>query len=196
LLEAQAAPAAELAHHALAAGRPDAAFRHSLAAGDAAIGLFAVRDALGHYERARELLPLPPNPPRIGTGPADLERLYGQMGRAYELDGALAQARAAYQAWLAAAEAAQSPAMAGAALNRLATLALHDRMDVPIAIELIQRVVERASASDDRLALAEAEWNLAQLGYYILTPRRPWSMVSEPWPSPARSPLRTWSRAA
>ena len=55
-LEAAAAHPAELAHHALTAGLEEAAFRHSLAAGDEAMAVFAVRDAIGHYERARRLL--------------------------------------------------------------------------------------------------------------------------------------------
>jgi predicted ATPase len=41
-------PPAELAHHALAAGLYEQAFRHSLAAGDNALQLFAVRNAIAH----------------------------------------------------------------------------------------------------------------------------------------------------
>lgn len=55
-LEGEGAPSAELARHALGAGLPEAAFRHSLAAGDEAMALFAIGDADGHYERARSLL--------------------------------------------------------------------------------------------------------------------------------------------
>lgn len=47
---------AELAHHALAARLPEAAFRYSLAAGDEAMRLFAIRDAIIHYEQARHQL--------------------------------------------------------------------------------------------------------------------------------------------
>lgn len=49
------APAAELARHALAGGLPQVAFGHHVAAGDAAMALFAVRDAIGLYEVARGL---------------------------------------------------------------------------------------------------------------------------------------------
>jgi predicted ATPase len=47
--------AAELAHHALNAGLVEPAFRYSVAAGDEAMRLFAVRDAIAHYEQAKIL---------------------------------------------------------------------------------------------------------------------------------------------
>ena len=51
-----AAPAANLARHALAAGMLEPAFRYSVAAGDAAIEVFAVSNAMNFYERAQVLL--------------------------------------------------------------------------------------------------------------------------------------------
>ncbi len=57
-LQASAASPAELAHHALAAGLAEAAVRLSIAAGDEAMRLFAVRDALAYYEQAQRLMPL------------------------------------------------------------------------------------------------------------------------------------------
>ena len=50
-LQAAAAPAAELAYHALAAGLAEPAFHWSIAAGDEAMRVFAVRDAT-HLLRA------------------------------------------------------------------------------------------------------------------------------------------------
>lgn len=47
--------AAELAHHALAAGLDEPAFELSVAAGDAAMRLLAARDAVEHYGRARTI---------------------------------------------------------------------------------------------------------------------------------------------
>ncbi|MGH3148577.1 MAG: hypothetical protein ACRDTR_22595, partial [Rubrobacter sp.] len=75
-------PPAELARHALAAGFPEEAFRHSIAAGDAARGLFAPRDAAVHYELARRLfgnqvMPAP-----------ELERLHARLRRTHEFSGA------------------------------------------------------------------------------------------------------------
>ena len=55
-LQAAAAPAAELAYHARASGLAEPAFHWSLEAGDEAMLVFAVRDALTFYEQARHLL--------------------------------------------------------------------------------------------------------------------------------------------
>ena len=55
-LQEAAAPAAVLAYHALAAGLAEPAFRWSLAAGDEAMRVVAVRDAITFYEQARHLL--------------------------------------------------------------------------------------------------------------------------------------------
>ena len=77
--------AAVLAHHAWAAGLPQAAFRHSFAAGREALGLSAVSEASIHLELARQLV-------REGSLPkipaaADLRDLYTQLGRAYQVSG-------------------------------------------------------------------------------------------------------------
>ena len=56
VLEADPAPPANLARHALAAGMLGPAFRYSVAAGDAAVEVFAVSNAMNFYERAQVLL--------------------------------------------------------------------------------------------------------------------------------------------
>jgi DNA-binding SARP family transcriptional activator len=56
VLEGGNAPPAELARHALAGGLGKEAFAYSVAAGDRAMEVFAVLDAIEHYERARNLL--------------------------------------------------------------------------------------------------------------------------------------------
>jgi predicted ATPase len=55
-LQVAAAPAGELAHHALAAGLLEPAFHLSLVAGENAMQVFAVRDAIAYYEQARQLI--------------------------------------------------------------------------------------------------------------------------------------------
>src|SRR6202011_507787 len=55
LLQAEQAPPAELLRHALGADLRAEAFRLSLVTGDAAMRLFAARDAIGRYEQARQL---------------------------------------------------------------------------------------------------------------------------------------------
>lgn len=83
ILEAEGSSAAGLAHHALAAGLVQEAYRHSLAAGREALRLYAVSEAAVHYERALQLV-------RDGSLPempdeAELRELYMQLGRLYEL---------------------------------------------------------------------------------------------------------------
>jgi tetratricopeptide (TPR) repeat protein len=85
ILDAAGDSAAVLAHHALAAGLTQPAFRHSVAAGREALHLSAVSDAIVHFERARQFMheaALPEMPDEV-----DLRDLYLQLGRAYELGG-------------------------------------------------------------------------------------------------------------
>ena len=56
VLEAAGDSAAVLAHHALAAGLAQAAFRHSLTAGREALRISAVSESNVHFERARRLI--------------------------------------------------------------------------------------------------------------------------------------------
>ena len=88
LLEEGVLPAAQLARHALAAGLAEPAFRYSVAAGDQAVEVFAARDAIEHYQRARELLAeAEQTGARRLAEPSivDLEHLYTRLGRAYEM---------------------------------------------------------------------------------------------------------------
>jgi predicted ATPase len=84
-LEAAGESAAVLAHHAQAAGLAQAAFRHSLTAGQAALRVSAVSEAIVHLERALQFVrgkTLPEMPDK-----ADLQDLYTQLGQAYQLSG-------------------------------------------------------------------------------------------------------------
>ena len=85
ILAAAGDSAAVLAHHALAAGQAQAAFRHSLAAGREALRISAVSESIVHFERARRFVQeasLPEIPDE-----ADLRDLYMQLSRAYKLGG-------------------------------------------------------------------------------------------------------------
>src|SRR5947209_13642212 len=102
-LQAALASPAELAHHALAAGLPDEAARLSIAAGDAAMRLFAARDAIAQYEQARQLVrrsheyPRPSGKENVVVSLADLSQRYLQLGWAYELSSQCAQAERIYE---------------------------------------------------------------------------------------------------
>ena len=171
LQEASASPA-ELAHHALAAGLPDAATRLSIAAGDAAMRVFAARDAIAQYEQARQLVrrshesPQPLGKENVVVSLADLSQLYLQLGWAYELSSQFAQAESIYEELLTLARALREPAMECAALNRLATQAAQNSQDLARAEQLLQQALVIAESSQNKAGVAETAWNLAQTGFY------------------------------
>jgi hypothetical protein len=161
---AAVAPAATLAHHAGAAGLAAAAVGHSLAAGDAALAVFAVRDARTHYQRARRLLAATTTQdgPRVPL--ADQHRLYVQLGRACELIDDWAGAREVYDEMLVVAQSAATPAMECAALNRLAALAVQGTADLYPAA-LLAAALGTATTGGDAAGLADTEWTLAQMHF-------------------------------
>jgi tetratricopeptide (TPR) repeat protein len=167
VLEEEGAPAVQLARHALAARMPDAAFRHLLAAGDAAMAVFAVEDAMRYYEQARGLF-LGKEPGGQGGSwtppPArELEHLYVNAGRAYELTGQWEKAQSTYEEMLSRARDARDPRLECAALNHLSILAAQRRSDIGRAAALLRESLGAAEASGDQAMLAETEWNLAQM---------------------------------
>ena len=88
-----AAPAAQLARHALAAGLQESAARFGLAAGDEALRLLAARDALAHYDRAVEIAA------RHGLA-ALLTELHARRGKAYMTLARWTEARREFEAAL------------------------------------------------------------------------------------------------
>ena len=96
-LQSADASAVELAYHALTAGLAEPAFHWCIAAGDEAMQVFAVRDALTFYEQARHLMA-----ERVhGLPVPEIEHLYIHLGRAYELNAEWEKARTAYTSMLA-----------------------------------------------------------------------------------------------
>ncbi len=171
-LQEASAPPAELAHHAFAAGLPEAALRWSITAGDEAMRLFAVRDAIAHYEQARRLVrrsnedTLQGVQGNVAVSLADLSQLYLQLGWAYELSSEFAQAQSIYEEMLALAREMHAPAMECTALNRLATMSAQTSHDVARAEELLQQALAVAESSGNTVGVAETAWNLAQTGFY------------------------------
>lgn len=156
-LEQAQAHAAELAYHALAAHLPEPAFHYSLAAGDAAMSLLAVRDAIAHYENALAFK-------RDTTG-ITLQSLYTGLARAYELAGRYDKAQAVCEEMLAMAQRENQPAMACAALNRLASIAIYSH-HLPAAEIHLQQALHIAGQSDDKASLAQTHWSLSQLSHH------------------------------
>ncbi len=127
VLAEQGAPDAELARHALGAWETEAAFRHSVAAAEVALALFAVEDAREHLVRARSLLDEGASgaPGRLGTAGQRLQ-LYGGLGRVHEVMREWAEAQAAYERMLEEARRADDREAEWATLHRLAALGIDE----------------------------------------------------------------------
>jgi predicted ATPase len=120
ILEEVAAPASELAYHALAARLAVPAFRYSLQAGDDALQLLALHDAIDHYEAARQISIRESRKMQLET--TDYQRLYLGLGRALELSAHREEAFQVYAELLRLAEATNEPSLsrlAGAAQAKL-----------------------------------------------------------------------------
>jgi hypothetical protein len=87
VLQTAAAPAAELAYHARASRQAEPAFHWSLVAGDEAIRVGAVREAISFYEQAQHLLAERVQGRDLeAILPAlEIEQLSTYLGQAYEL---------------------------------------------------------------------------------------------------------------
>ena len=170
VLEQGGAPAAQLARHALAGGLAEQAFGYSVAAGDQAMQVFAVRDALEHYQRAHSLLaeevsigggqPIEPSIPA-------LEHLYTQLGGAYELAKEWDKAQPAYETMRALGRQLGEARLEVVSLNHLAILTSHQQDTDPLTVrrllEEARRVAEEAGLKE---ALVETECNLAYVMRY------------------------------
>ncbi|MFL5586484.1 MAG: ATP-binding protein [Ktedonobacteraceae bacterium] len=161
LLLTEGAAAAELAYHAMASGETQAAYRYSMQAGDEALAVFAVDDAIGHYEQAHSLLQ--EQRLRNVLEVSEVEHLYVYLGRAYTFQNAWQQAQHAYEELVAYAQHKHRPTLVSMTLNRLAILAVQQSHDKPQVRTLLEEAWRMAETSHDQRALVETEWNLAQI---------------------------------
>jgi DNA-binding SARP family transcriptional activator len=168
LKEGGAAAPAQLARHALAGGLAEQAFRYGVAAASAAVEVFSVKDAIDHYEWARELLTEVRTGTRQLTEPSvsDLEHLYIQLGRAYELLEEWEKARGTYEAMLALAREVEEARLEVGALNNLAVLAFHRESDLPRAWSLLEEARGMAEEAELEEWLVETECTLADVMTY------------------------------
>jgi DNA-binding SARP family transcriptional activator/predicted ATPase len=163
-LKREDASAAVLAYHALASGSAELAFRWSMVAGDEAMTVFAVRDAIGHYEQARQLA----DQQKIDAPVTSLHHLYSQLGRAYEIRNDGRAAQVTYQTMLETARRMRDAEMECVALNRQAVLEGEDFFRLERAMALLQQAMEVAERNHDQSGLAETYWSLARVNYYAL----------------------------
>jgi DNA-binding SARP family transcriptional activator len=155
----QGMPLADQARHALAAGLLDRAFDLCLAAGDQAMRVLALGNAIALYEQASVLLTTyqPPS--------AELHALYFKLGRAFELSSKWAAAQTAFQELLRLAREAQDSGFECLALIRLSAVAA-GTFDLPAATKLLGEAGQIAERREDKARLIEIELNLAEMGVY------------------------------
>ena len=162
LLQSEGARASELAYHARSAGEVEAAYGYSVQAGVEAAAVFAVEEAIGHYEQARAWLQ-EQKPLQNAMSASEIERLYAHLGRAYANQNAWEKAQQAYEELLAYAQQKQLPMLVSMTLNNLAILAIQQSHDRPQVYALLEEARQMAQTSSDQRALAETEWNQAQI---------------------------------
>jgi DNA-binding SARP family transcriptional activator len=162
LLESEGAKASVLAYHARACGEVRTAYRYSVQAGDEAIAVFAVHDAIVHYEQACSLLQAHQLLQTVLEA-SEVDHLYAYLGRAYANQNALQPAQEAYEKLLTYAQHQHEPGLVSMILNRLAILAVQQSKDKPRVQSLLNEAWRIAESSHDQRALAETEWNLAQI---------------------------------
>ena len=172
VLETEGARVSELAYHALSAGEAEAASRYSVQAGDEALVVFAVEEAIGHYEQARALLQAQP-PLQRRVSASEVEHLYVSLGRAYGFQNAWPRAQETLEELLAYGQQLQLHTLVSMTLNRLAILAVQQAQDKSQVQALLEEAWRIAETSSDHQALAETEWNLSQIiGIGWLDPKR------------------------
>ena len=162
LLETEGTRAAELAYHALSAGEAEEAYRYSMQAGDEALVVFAVEEAIRYYEQARALLTAQ-KPLENVLSASEVELLYVSLGRAYGFQNAWPKTQQTYEELLAYAQQHQLPALVSMTLNRLATLAVLLGKDKPQVHALLEQAWHMAQSSSDERTLAETAWNWTQI---------------------------------
>jgi len=163
------ASAAELERYALAGGMSEAAFHFSILAGDEALTIFAVQDAIAQYEQARSLLaeptnqaaPTPSNGRRFAAD--ERARLHLQLGRSYEWQGDWDRARELYHALRRSAHLASDRTLEATALTRLALVAREQSWDLPTAQALVSEALALVERGGDTGVVAETLWTLAAI---------------------------------
>lgn len=167
ILTHRGAKAAELAYHAREAGEIEAAYLYNIQAGDEALTVFAVEEAIAQYEQARRLLQEDIER-QVRWDHIDFshEHLYVSLGQAYVFLQAEEQALETYEELLTYARQQQNVALISMTLNRLAILMVHHSFLEPRVRVLLDEAVQTAATSQNQWVQVETAWNLAQILFF------------------------------
>lgn len=154
--------AALLAQHYAEAGDETKTFEYARRAGDAALHIHALPEALMQYDTAALLAP------RLPISTADLVHVHTRRGRVLELMGRYDEAIAAYRALQEMGQNRGDPAIELGALLPLATLFIFPNrtQDMVEGLHVNQRALALAQALGDDEAQARALWNMQQHAYF------------------------------
>ena len=160
VLEKSSASLGELAHHALAAGDKQKAVHYSLSAGENALRLFAVQEAIHHFEQARKFF--------IQDEVNETGQIYSHLGRAYELSGDYDQALAVYTEFQEVAQKRDDrPLELSALMARTTIYAAPTQYYDPESVDVLtQEALPLARELDDHTAEAKILWNLMLLNLF------------------------------
>src|SRR5207245_1826425 len=89
--------------------------------------------------------------------------VYTHLGQAHAFQNAWEKAQQAYEELLAYAQHQRQFTLVSMTLNRLAILAVQQPHDKPQVQALLEQAWHMAQSSSDQKALAETEWNRAQI---------------------------------
>ncbi len=98
---------------------------------------------------------------------SEVEHLYAYLGRAYSFQNAWQKAQKAYEELLAYARQQRLLRLVSMTLNRLAILAVQQSHGKPQVYALLKEAWQIAETSHDQQALAETEWNFAQVTAFV-----------------------------
>lgn len=147
---------AMLALHYERAGQDRQAFKYAVQAGDRARRAYALREAVGFYDRALAMAE------RLGEAEMAREVLavHEGRGRALEMLGDHDQALASFQAMLRVAQALGDPAPQAEALTRVTTIQILADGLTPAAEQQLNQALDLALEAKDPLLVGRTLWNL------------------------------------
>ncbi len=153
---------ARIAYHALAAGMAAEAFRYSIVAGDAALHLFAAREAVMHYESARKLI-VTEKVAQVELG--QIQQLYLNLGHALELNAQFEQAEIIYEdlKTIAQQRGADSVTLAALTAQVLLRSVGSESFDPVQGNTLAQAALQLAHRLNDPIAETKILWGLMNI---------------------------------
>lgn len=170
-LEGSDASMADRAYHALQAEQWEKAIRYKIQAGDEAMTIFVVHDAINCYEQARQIV----ESKYVHSDTSLLisrEHLYDHLGQAYEFVNAWQQARESYESLLKCARVLHEPVAECLALNRLAMLLSQHSHNLKEILGLLHEALQVARQSGNKGGEQQTIRNLRRLQSQHLDDRK------------------------